>query len=607
MMSAATSANGYPDGLLLCLRGHSRRQSSTSLSHPAVRQSAHQVVTDHPVRSTSSPTDPGMILLLGILLHIIAAGPTVVSGAESASVPVYSVSELRFSGPHQTEQDCPSRDVHLQATFRHLATATELTVHGFFDGDGHGSNTGNVFVIRFCPTLPGTWRIVSVRSTAAELNGQHEGLTLTATDSTLHGFWIPDRSSSGGRWYRRSDGSHQYIIGNTHYTFLSEHGRDGQPTGSSIAADVTANANFFRKLRFGLQGGRYPHPTEQPWLNDSGQPTADGNFSHRPAPAWFHRRVDLAVQTAFAYDLIADLILAGPDTPDSRTTLKARHNSGDATAYLRYIAARYGSYPNVWLCLCNEYDIKTPAYAQSEIADRGVMLRRFLPYPTPLSVHDGSQIGWAAEFDTLPEWADHQIIQRKLRSIAPSADAVSAVWRGQDGSSPRQRPTINDELSYQGAGDRHDESDTIAAHLGAFLGGGYGSTGEKHGTKLGQYFWGAFDAREHTSAERLRWLRETIDRDIQFWKLAPQQNSPVFPGLPEQFRVLAAPGEEYVVGSDLSANGLIAELPPGEWNIIRHDVMAGQTMVLASGISGRYIFSTPESRAVLFHFRRLQP
>ena len=81
----------------------------------------------------------------------------------------------------------------------------------------------------------------------------------------------------------------------------------------------------------------------QPWLDDDGRPTDDGDHSHRPNPRWFHQRVDLAVRTAFQHHLIADLILAGPVTPESRTTLKAKHNAGDATPYLRYIAARYGS------------------------------------------------------------------------------------------------------------------------------------------------------------------------------------------------------------------------------------------------------------------------
>ena len=210
--------------------------------------------------------------------------------------------------------------------------------------------------------------------------------------------WRTTRAAQGRRWYKRSDGSHQFIFGNTHYTFLTEHGLHGKPTGGNIADDIAANARYFKKVRFGVQGGRYPHPTERPWLDDSGRPSPDGNYSHRPNPRWFHQRVDSAVRSAFEHDLIADMIIAGPDAPESRTTLKAKHNGGDATPYLRYLAARYGGFPNVWICLCNEYNIKNPKYTQAEVAKLGI--------------------------------------------------------------------TINDELSYEGVGDKHTEADTIAAHLG---------------------------------------------------------------------------------------------------------------------------------------------
>ena len=367
------------------------------------------------------------------------------SAKELSSAPVYSVAEIVFAGPQQSAADAPARDVQLAVCFRHESGSPEFTVQGFFDGDGRGGIEGDVFRVRFCPTRAGKWTIVDVKSNAAELAGQHRGDDITATESKLHGFWVPDDDSEGRRWYRRSDGSHQYIIGNTHYTFLTEHGPSGKPTGGNIAADMAANTKFFKKVRFGLQSGQYPHPTEKPWLDDDGRPTDDGNYSHRPNPRWFHQRVDLAVRTAFEHDLIADLILAGPDTPESRTTLKAKHNGGDASPYLRYIAARYGSFPNVWLCLCNEYDIKNPKYSQAEIANLGVTIRGFLPYPTPLSVHDGSKIGWSAKFDALPKWADHQIIQRRsarsLRRRMPSTLCGGA--RTARGRAANRRSTMN--------------------------------------------------------------------------------------------------------------------------------------------------------------------
>ena len=533
------------------------------------------------------------------------AGSTEAGGEiELPSAPVYGVTEVVFTGPQQTALDSPARDMEFAVTFQHESGRPEITVPGFFDGDGRGGIEGDVFKARFCPTQPGRWSIVRVSSNAAELVGQKEGCWFQAVSSGLHGFWVPDEDSPLRRWYRRSDGSHQYLVGNTHYSFLSECGPEGRPTGGSIAADLTANARYFKKVRFGVQGDRYPHPTEKPWLDADGRPTDDGNWSHRPNPRWVHQRVDLAVRTAFEHDLIADLILAGPDTEDSRATLKAGRNRGDAAPYLRYIAARYGAFPNVWFCLGNEYDIKRPQYTQAEIAGLGAALRKSLPWPTPVSVHDGSRIGWSAEFDALPEWADHQIIQKKLRAIAPAAAAVEAVTRGGTNPARLRGPTVNDELSYEGAGDRHTREDTAAAHLGAFLGGGYGTTGEKHGNKLGHYFWGHFDPAEHTAAEPLRFLRAVIDRDLHFWKLSPEGAAGVFPELDPRFRAMGWPGREYVVGTDAERTGLVALLPEGEWTVTRHDLLTGESRVLARGVSGLFVFDAPPGRAVLFHFRR---
>ena len=202
-------------------------------------------------------------LVLLVLVLSVGLLQQVASAEELASAPVYSVAEIVFAGPRQTAADAPARDVQLAVCFRHESGSPEFTVQGFFDGDGRGGIEGDVFKVRFCPTRPGKWTIADVKSNADELAGQHRGDYVTATESKLHGFWVPDDESAGRRWYRRSDGSHQYIIGNTHYTFLTEHGLNGKPTGGNIAADMAANAKYFKKVRFGLQSGQYPHPTRK--------------------------------------------------------------------------------------------------------------------------------------------------------------------------------------------------------------------------------------------------------------------------------------------------------------------------------------------------------
>jgi len=542
-------------------------------------------------------------LAAGLLCCLLGAAAINVASAEQIGAgDVYSVVEIAFSGPGQGPKDTPARDLDLRVTLRHETGMTEYSVYGFWDGDGLGGFSGDVFKVRFCPTKPGRWTLVAVKSNRAELAGQHRGDFIVARPSRLHGFWEVDDASPGRRWYRRSDGSHQFIFGNTHYSFLSGYGPEGRPSGNDIAADIRRNAEFFKKLRFGLFGCRYPNPVEKPFFDDAGRPTDDGNFSHRPNPRWFHQRADLAVRTALEADLIADLILCGPDAKESRSTLQAAASGGDPTPWLRYIAARYGSFPNVWVCLCNEFSIKSPNYTPQQVAGFGQSIRGLVAYPTPLSVHTVPRTLWPAEFDALPAWNDHQIIQKKIRALAPAADVMQTVWRNPQGKGPRHKPTVNDELSYQGGGDQHSEGDTIEAHLGAFLGGGYGTTGFKPAAKLGHYFWGKFDPAEHTAADHLRWLREVIDAHISFWQMEPDLG--IFENLDPDFRGLAWPGREYVLGSNRARAGVVANLPSGTWTVTRHDVIAKQTLVLSTAAGGQFRFDTPASRAVVFHFKK---
>jgi len=535
------------------------------------------------------------------LLLILLVCPSL-HAAEIAKAAQYSVVELTFEGPVQDPKDVPARDIDFWARFRHENGSLEYKIYGFWDGDGKGGITGGVFKIRFCPTKPGRWDLVEVYSNNPRLNGQKQGLYVTAAASGHPGFWIVDPDSPGRRWYMRSDGSHQYISGNTHYTFLSGYQFGGKPSGNNIAEDISGNAKYFKKLRFSLYGGRYVNSDEKPFFDNDGHISDSGDNSLRPNPRWFNQCADLAVQTAWEHDLIADLILCGPDTKESRSVLRAGNNDGDPTPYLKYIAARYGSYPNVWICLCNEFNIKEPNYTEEQIARFGQILRQYLPYPTPLSVHTVPRTMWPAKFDELGPWNDHQIIQKKIRNLPDAADAIEYTWRNPDGNGPRNKPTINDELSYEGKGDGHTEHNTIESHLGAFLGGGYGTTGEKPGNKLGQYFWGCFNPKEHTAADNLKYLRQIIDDDVTFWKMSPDTG--IFSNLHKDFRGLAWPEHEYVLGTNRYYRDIVANLPGGTWTVKRYDIINKEEKILSETASGGFKFDAPDGRAVMFHFKR---
>ncbi len=533
------------------------------------------------------------------VLFLISVITVLLKGAVG-TFPQYHVYELSFEGSAISPSDSPARDVILQTRWEHEDGKTSIHLYGFWDGDGQGGADGSVYKVRFCPTLPGQWKLASIRSSDPKLDGQHKGLILDCTGSDHPGFWEVDEQSAGGRWYKRSDGSHPYIVGNTMYSYLSEFYL-GEPNGSNIRKDTRNCAAYFNKLRFSITGDIYPHPSERPFLDGDGTPTNDGNYSHRPNPAWFNQRVDLAVQTAFDEDMIADIIINSVDSKDGRSVLRAEKNEGDIEPILRYMAARYGSYPNVWFCLTNEYNIRNPKFTEEEIRKIGSQLKGLLSYPTPLSVHPNQQ-DWDPGLHEGADWNDHTIIQNKIKYIWLAADKQNLNYYIGGG-----RPVINDELAYEGEGDGWLEEDVLEAFLGAFLGGGYGSTGYKSGHKLGHYFAGNFSDTEHSVSDNLLWFRQQIDAEIEFWNMKPFTiffsrkegiNLDIFRNVQYGFRLLGDKGKAYILGAAGPHAGITAGLPEGRWKVTLYDLVNKAIFPLGESVKGEFNFDLPDSRAV---------
>lgn len=544
------------------------------------------------------------VLLLVYFVSFTLVMRPVWSQGKQITVPLYAVYEITFTGPSYSLTGNPVSEVELITQWKHENGKEQYKIFGFWDGNGKGG-AGNLFKVRFCPTLPGKWALVKTVSNKKELQGESQGLTITCISSDHKGFWEVDDKSAGKRWFKRSNGAYAYIYGNTMYSFLSEYYK-GKPHGNTIARDVKENGAYLNKLRFGITGDLYPNPTEKPFLDKAGNPTDNGNFSHRPNPKWFFERVDLAVQEAYAGDQIADIILNGPDVPDSRSVLAAGENGGDNTPVLRYMAARYGSYPNVWMCLTNEFDIKKPVYSSNDIIRFGNRLKSFLPYPTPVSVH-ANQRDWYHELNTDKAWNSHVIIQNKIKKLYTATDILEKnYWIG------RNKPVINDELAYEGEGDGWSEEDVVESHLGAFLGGGYGSTGFKSGNKEGQYFAGNFNPADHKALDNLLWLRSKIDSNITFWQMSPDfyastgnNSTSIFRNISDRFRAMSWHNNEYVLGTNEAKAGIEVRLPSGTWQITQYDVINKEEKIISTNAVERYKFDAPSSRAVLFHFKKV--
>jgi len=231
-------------------------------------------------------------------------------------------------------------------------------------------------------------------------------------------------------------------------------------------------------------------------------------------------------------------------------------------------------------------------------------MRKYLPYPTPMSVHSRPR-DWYKELNALP-WHDHVIIQKKLKKLPIAAD-----WVSRNHYVGGNVPVIDDELAYEGKGDGWSEGDVIESHLGAFLGGGYGTTGHKPAGKKGHYFHGNFKASEHKSADNLLWFRQVIDKNITFWKMSPvhksdtgDKNNGIFQNIEQEFRAMEWPNHEYVLGTNKAYKSIRAKLPRGKWQVTRYDIIAKKQKQLSFGAAGTFTFDAPDSRAVLFHFKK---
>ncbi|MCP5094640.1 MAG: DUF5060 domain-containing protein, partial [Chloroflexi bacterium] len=523
------------------------------------------------------------ITIACLLLLVLANVSTVAAISEIGSVGVYEVIEISFTGPTYGPADNPTLDVDFWADFQHESGSPTIRMHGFWDGDGNGSATGNAFKIRFAPTESGKWYLNDVSANVTELDNAREGDYVTAIASTQKGFWIADPNNN--RWYMRSDGSHEYIVGNTHYDFLFR--PNGQEaTTASIVADLNANAdNSINKVRFVLMSPRSENTNTsvRPFLNVSGNDTH--SETNQPNPAFFSERVDIAVETCFQRDIICDLILGGT-TGDQ---------VAEETGYLKYVAARYGAYSSVWFTITQEWEEQSNAAEQIAI---GTELQSYLSLPIPVSTH-GLSGTWESVLNG--NWHDHSIRQGRIHDMSDAANATIADYNANG-----NKPAVNDESGYDPSSE--SVADVVEGITGSFIGGGYGTTGNKTASKQGPYFWGhaaiGGNISDHQSIPSLGYLRDKVNEHIPFWEMTPVgPNDSIFTDANGGFRVLEWPGNAYVLGSDTLDSSVTAVLPTGTWTIIQLDITNPPETTLTTTASGSTNFATLNSRASLTIFK----
>jgi hypothetical protein len=253
---------------------------------------------------------------------------------------LWQETELSFLA--ETTHQQPYLSVEVWVDFVHTH-GTALRRPAFWDGD-------NVWKVRFAPTLEGTWHYQSFASLEdAGLTGQTGTLEVRAASDThrfyRHGFW---RMSPGGRNLVHADGMPALLVADTAWALpwratvaqCEVYAKDRQQKGFNAALlmtvqpDMQASGPRSRTEDYGFEVGFEDLPTGH--INEINV-TYFQYFDELVATLVAHEIVPVYQPLFHGYGW-KGLGVAGPVVP-----------AEEYTRYCRYLVARYGARPAIYL------------------------------------------------------------------------------------------------------------------------------------------------------------------------------------------------------------------------------------------------------------------
>ena len=415
------------------------------------------------------------------------------------SVERWGLYEVAVSGKSEGN---PFLDYSVTGIFRNEKET--VRVSGFYDGEG-------IWRVRFMPSFEGEYTY-TVEGTA--LDGPLEGeFCAAAPGEGNHG---PVRVT-GETALAYSDGTPYYSIGTTCYAWVH------QPEALQEQTLDTLRKSPFNKIRFCFFPKFYDYnrkePITYPFERGNGEgidpelvkretetridmpglffPEPDYSFNYlRPNTEHF-RRFDLRIRQLQEMGIEADLILMHPYDRWGMNQMSAEASD----AYLRYVAARYGAYRNVWWSMSNEYD-----FIRTRTADDwerfGQLIHFCDPWHHMCSIHNGIRI-----FDFSRPWITHQSLQRVdfYRTTEYTDEYLAKI----------RKPVVWDEICYEGnigvGWGNISGKELVRRFWEAFLRGGHAGHGETFLDPNDILWWSHGGILKGESAPRLAFLKKIME------------------------------------------------------------------------------------------------
>lgn len=372
-------------------------------------------------------------------LSLLIGACALVAVRSEAATPRFDTHEivLHSSVSYDGSQGTPNpfTDVELTAEITSPGGGT-VTVDGFFDGDGAGGQSGNVFKIRVFADTAGTWSWIT-HSNVASLDGQTGTFSCSGTLAGTFGQGPVEAIPGRPRSFRYRLGGAVYLLGKYLDKPAPAAIRFSHTMFSELRTDTDRRALLDRHLGMSLNKINvylanqtdYSGVSTTPWLGskDSNDKTRFDLERWRMYEQWVRemRAAGLVTQLWFFADGFGNL-------PDA-----------DRKRLIRYGMARMSGYANTMFTLMTEWQ---EGWTQAEVDSHMVYLHQRNPWNRLASVH-----GLPGDF-SFPgsPWADYIDLQA---GVSATVDHALVHDLGLKNRQMAAKPMIQEEF---GQGDETD-------------------------------------------------------------------------------------------------------------------------------------------------------
>ncbi len=403
----------------------------------------------------------------------------------------WGVQEVRIDGRSDGN---PFTDYELKGEFK--GENETVTVHGFYDGEGS-------WMVRFMPSYTGNYSFKA------------EG---SAIDFTAIGTFEVTEPSAGNHGpvgvrntfhFAYADGTPYYPNGTTAYVWELQSDELQEQTLKTLSE------GYFNKIRFCVFPKHYDYNQHEPWSYpyegtpmDSSVLTPEnfmlyngdkgGNdFDFHRFNVKHFRHVEESILALQKLGIEADLILMHPYDRWGFSLM----NHEEDVFYLKYAAARFAAYRNVWWSFANEWDLM-PQKSVEDWEDFAAVIMSNDPYDHLRNIHNCTKF-----YDQTRPWITHVCAQRiDLYKTTELVDEYRQAY---------QKPIIMDEIAYEG-NIQHGWGNITGEELvrrfwEAAVHGGYAGHGETYLSDDRILWWSHGGVLKGTSQKRIRFLTKIME------------------------------------------------------------------------------------------------